>query len=170
MEPGYSSDDDVPPLYCEALVHRPKQCLIMLEMLIFSRGGLAVHPSIIGFSNGVHPHLDGERYCCDVAVSLARSNNILLYYDFERFVVEFLKKHGYFIGGFKSLVEVIKRLQEHEFFKTFNECPDIDSAAVHRVEVTERFVRLLLLRHGFLWSSITYHMNHVTVLMTLNLD
>ena len=42
MEPGYGSDEDVPPLYCEALVHRPKQCLFILEILISSGEGLTL--------------------------------------------------------------------------------------------------------------------------------
>ena len=48
---GNSDDNMVPPLYNEALVHRPEACNAMLEMLT-SGGGLAVHPSTFGFDNG----------------------------------------------------------------------------------------------------------------------
>ena len=81
---GNSDDNMVPPLYSEALVHRPEACSAMLEMLT-SGGGLAVHPSTLGFESGVHPHVHDERRVYEVAVNLARSSSILSYYDFKRF-------------------------------------------------------------------------------------
>lgn len=140
----------------------------MLEMLS-SGGGLAVHPGIVSFVNGVHPHLDAERCEYDVAIRRARSSNILSYYDFERFVVEFLKSNGYFIHGFEHLVAIIKSLQDFEFFRTFIVFPDSTCAAIHGVEVSDNYIRMLLLRNGFLWSIIFDHYNsHISHEVRLN--
>ena len=138
-----SEEDNIPPLYSEALIHRPEECNAMLEMLS-SGGGLAVHPHIIGFENGVHPHLDAEIREYEAAIRHARSCNILSYYDFERFVVEFLKSYGYFICGFKHLVAIIQSLQDYEFFRTFIVFPDSTCAAIHGVEVTDNYIRMLI--------------------------
>ena len=113
MGPNNNKESNIPPLYHQTLIHRPEECNVMLEMLS-SGGGLAVHPGIVSFVNGVHPHLDAERCEYDVAIRRARSSNILSYYDFERFVVEFLKSNGYFIHGFEHLVAIIKSLQDFE--------------------------------------------------------
>ena len=130
------SEDNVPPLYSEALIHRPEQFNVIMEM-VRSGGGLAVHPNNVGFDYGEHAHLDAERCAYDVAVTLARSNNILCYYDFEQFVVEFLKRNGYFISGFSHLVAIIKSLQEYEYFRTFIASPDaLPAVFVNDVTIT----------------------------------
>ena len=145
--------ESVPNLVSEALVQRQDACDRLLEM-VSSGGGLAINPSTIGFEYGEHPHSDNERHEHRVAVNLARSNNISCYYDFERFIVEFLKRNGYFIHSFSDLVAIISSLQDYEFFRTFISSPDDTYAAIHGLELSENNIRLLLLRHGFLWSII----------------
>ena len=78
----------------------------------------------------------------------------LVYYDFDRFIVEFLKRNGYFIHSFSQLVAIISSLQDYEFFRTFIASPDDTYGAVHGMELSENNIRMLLLRHEFLWSII----------------
>jgi hypothetical protein len=154
MAPNNSSLDElVPGLVSEALIQRSDACDRLLDMVSSGRG-LAINPSTIGFEYGEHPHSSNERYEHQIAVNLARSNNISCYYDFERFIVEFLKRNGYFIHSFSQLVAIISSLQDYEFFRTFIVSPDETYGAIHGMELSENNIRMLLLRHGFLWSII----------------
>ena len=143
MAPNNDNSEHGPGLCSEALVHRPDACDRILELLS-SGGGLGINPSTIGFEYGEHPHLDNERCEHRVAVNLARSNNISCYYDFERFIVEFLKRNGYFIHSFSDLV-AISSLQDYEFFRTFISSPDDTYAAIHGVELSENNIRMQFL-------------------------
>ena len=45
-------------------------------------------------------------------------------------------------------------MQDYEFFRTFIASPDDTYGAVHGMELSENNIRMLLLRHEFLWSII----------------
>jgi hypothetical protein len=51
-------------------------------------------------------------------------------------------------------------LQDYEFFRTFIASPDDTYGALHGMELSENNIRMLLLRHWFLWSDDNGSISH----------